>query len=543
MAAKIKHGRRVGQLRDPNNKNLLGRIDDPRQVAILQAKDWRRICTELTQYDHEAEIHKAMLKKQNELHAKSKEIVKHWGNTIEGQRLQKLQSKKIRDEADEEEKKKLDRVEAEFQAQKRKDAIKWAKQQLDYQTDRAKNFHGALIMTEVLKEREAQLKMKDDQKKCQQEREERYLEHQQMVNNAATIEENQKAAARLERAKQTADFQLSQMNDTREQREIEWHDNMEEGKRLQKQSRDFVAAKAAIAMQRREDKKALMKSYLKELEFKQEREQQERNEGEMFNLKLRRFANAKKKMALTRKQKEEEMFDQSQKRTERMCKKMEDEMRRKVDDEDDRIVKVINERAAKEIKAEEEEHEKRLEELAKIDEFREGKMRIKEAEVLKEAALDQATLQHRFANDRKYHRRQEEIRNERRRDRKKVEDCHKHQIALRVEASRKARAAQSAWGKQNVQKLVEEEAEFQRYAKKVIEDAKERDRDIYPLIKATQEGPGGGRGPKFNGCGGLRPSYMASDATAVQLPHYPKDENVLAREKGQIGKIRLGFTW
>lgn len=101
--------------------------------------------------------------------------------------------------------------------------------------------------------------------------------------------------------------------------------------------------------------------------------------------------------------------------------------------------------------------------------------------------------------------------------------------------------------KRNGALLRAEEAQFQEYANKVISEAKEHGRNPYPLIKAAQEGPGGGRGPKFEGKQGLRPSYLVCDGTGVQLPNYSS-----GTVQGSHTKIygnpadsmkRLGFTW
>jgi hypothetical protein len=99
----------------------------------------------------------------------------------------------------------------------------------------------------------------------------------------------------------------------------------------------------------------------------------------------------------------------------------------------------------------------------------------------------------------------------------------------------------------NEKSLMDEETQFQEYAAKVIKNARDRERNPYPLIKAAREGPGGGRGPKFEGKNGLRPSFLVRDGTGVQLPNYST-----ATVQGQHTKIygdprksrkRLGFTW
>ena len=60
---------------------------------------------------------------------------------FQGQRLQKLEARKLREAQEEEEKRAIDIEEAKYQAQKRKEAIEKAKTQQYYQSDRVKQFH------------------------------------------------------------------------------------------------------------------------------------------------------------------------------------------------------------------------------------------------------------------------------------------------------------------------------------------------------------------------------------------------------------------
>lgn len=92
---------------------------------------------------------------------------------------------------------------------------------------------------------------------------------------------------------------------------------------------------------------------------------------------------------------------------------------------------------------------------------------------------------------------------------------------------------------------VEEELQFQRYAKHVIETAEKAGRNTYPLTKAAREGIGGGLGPVF---GGLRPSYLVHDESGVQMPKYVSNTTQNIKELNETPNIhqskkRLGFTW
>lgn len=60
---------------------------------------------------------------------------------MKGQRQKKMEAKQIRDEMEEERRRLIYEEEAEYQAQKRKETIEKAKNQLYYQTDRVRGLH------------------------------------------------------------------------------------------------------------------------------------------------------------------------------------------------------------------------------------------------------------------------------------------------------------------------------------------------------------------------------------------------------------------
>ncbi|KAL0184903.1 hypothetical protein M9458_020599, partial [Cirrhinus mrigala] len=90
----------------------------------------------------------------------------------------------------------------------------------------------------------------------------------------------------------------------------------------------------------------------------------------------------------------------------------------------------------------------------------------------------------------------------------------------------------------NTALIVEEENQFQNYAKQVIETAGKAGRNTYPLMKAAREGIGGGLGPVF---GGLRPSYLVHDDYVSGTTQNIKELN--ENPDIQQSKKRLGFTW
>lgn len=100
--------------------------------------------------------------------------------------------------------------------------------------------------------------------------------------------------------------------------------------------------------------------------------------------------------------------------------------------------------------------------------------------------------------------------------------------------------------KKKAKELKAEEEQFQKYAEDVLKEAEETNSCMAPLQAAVRAGAGGGRGPSFDGLGGLRPSFQVLDGTGVQLPSYCRQRRrVQGRPSKQPGSTqkRMGFTW
>lgn len=92
----------------------------------------------------------------------------------------------------------------------------------------------------------------------------------------------------------------------------------------------------------------------------------------------------------------------------------------------------------------------------------------------------------------------------------------------------------------NLELVKVEEEQFQEYANKVINEAKQRKANIKPLTKGAHPGAGAGHGPVFESRGGIRPSYMAKDTTYTELPSY--GSKPLVTKEINTHK-RMGFNW
>ncbi|VDP78285.1 unnamed protein product [Echinostoma caproni] len=140
---------------------------DTRNVTVFSQSEWKRLKDQIHGDVKEIERIEQKRKAQEEVHKSSQEM---------GARQKKLDDRAKRLAKEEEAKVAIDLEEAKYQAQQRKAAIDEAKLKIYYQTDRIKTFHSALALTEVLKEREAQIEFKNLCKKLDENKDKVYVE-------------------------------------------------------------------------------------------------------------------------------------------------------------------------------------------------------------------------------------------------------------------------------------------------------------------------------------------------------------------------------
>ncbi|XP_012506133.1 PREDICTED: coiled-coil domain-containing protein 173 [Propithecus coquereli] len=411
---------------------------DLQQVTIIPHDEWKRIQDSLDSLTREAACLRAERKAKKEMHFRSQEVVKHWTNTYAGMKEQKLEAKKKRDEEIEAERQILDVEEAIHKQGERKKAIENAKQYQFYQTERVKNFHSGLLLSRVMKERDAQIEFQKSKIKSDKK-----WEEQLKLNVEKAVKEEQEKA--------------------------------------EKRYRERVALAQDHLKQLMEERRERINNFLSEL------------------------------------------------------------MKEKLDNEDLIIARDIAEAEAEWEKREGEKYEKNKAELKAIAEYRATVMKNKEEEERQRKIEAQEQLLAVMKADQIFWEHEKEKKRKADKEHREVQDFHIQQMAKNKVNAKEAKQAELDYCRLTEALAVEKEKEFQDYAREVIElESETTNKYIYPLVKAVQEGPGGGCGPVFVDRGGLRPSYQANDITGVQLPFYNSQGSKYSFQKS---KGRLGFTW
>ncbi|XP_050974507.1 cilia- and flagella- associated protein 210 [Labeo rohita] len=541
----VQYGRRKGSSKQVVSSDVEKTEADLRQMVVLSKSEWQRLQDSVDGINQHNRSVIAAAEQRKALHMRSKELVKHWSNTIAGQRQKKLEAKKIREAIEEEERKQIDIEEAKYQAQMRKEAIEKAKTQQYYQTDRVKGFHSALLLAEVLKEREAQIELKHMKQNASKDIDRDILAEMACREEQAIQQEQQKAIQRKQDQLTTAESLKQQIKDHDMKKEQERQEVKREAEEIERLRDLHLWEQSMNERKRQEEKRGAMKAhqnYLTNREMMKATEAQRQEEEEE---KRKQLAKHKEKVMKMRKEKQEEMFRELQRHRETIIQKLAVQKQQQISNEEEIIAKAVAEREAKQAREQREKEEKHAAMLNSIAAHRESmrKEQERKAEEEKQKALEM--LNAKREADKIFIEKQELKAQKAREEGKTLQDIYIQEMAEKRARHHRTKKDDKDFVVRNTALIVEEENQFQNYAKQVIETAGKAGRNTYPLLKAAREGIGGGLGPVF---GGLRPSYLVHDESGVQMPSYVSGTTQNIKELNenpdiQQSKKRLGFTW
>ncbi|XP_075034765.1 cilia- and flagella- associated protein 210 [Mixophyes fleayi] len=551
----VQYGRRKGSSRmqreqgvPENTADIARKPVDLRQVTVLPKAEWERIVknTNFNALENEARLLYEEIKENEALHLRSKEVVKGWTNTISGLRQKRLKSRKLREEREEEEKKKIDLEEAQFQAEKRREAIEKAKTKQYYQNDKVKTFHSALLLTEVLKERDAQIELKNKRMNMSNKQDKDTLSNMQRELEESIYNDQQRALQKLTERKKNADDLLKQLEEHRRAAELERQVDYREAEEIQRLARLYEWEMNKLAKLKMGEKRDLMNAHLAHVADRNFLRALEKQQEEENDEMVRNYILAKKKMGNLKKERENEVYRKTVERRDKITDLLTAQMKEKVDDEEQRVAKAIAELEEKGKKESLEKEEKIKADIRTITEHRLA-MRKKKEQEEKEEKLKALRALHEIKEDDNFFISQQKEKMRRSKEQqKKVQTMQIQQMAEKKTVSQMEREAELEYARLN--RTNKEEEVFQEYARQVIDSAIKAGRNPYLLKKASEIGTGGGHGPVYPERGGIRPSYQVQDTSGVQLPAFQNDTTQQIKEiydscDIQQAKRRLGFTF
>ncbi|XP_070771204.1 cilia- and flagella- associated protein 210 [Enoplosus armatus] len=540
-------GGSCGQTQNTSAEEANGMIQPPdlRQVTVLTKAEWLKIQDELNGVNKDEESVREAAKQREALHLQSKEVVKLWSNTIAGQRQKKLEAKKIREQNEEEKRKLTDEEEAKYQEQKRKEAIEKAKTQLYYQTDRVKGLHRALLLTEVLKEREAQIELKHRIKSASKDADEEFMNKVKATEYEALRQEQEKTRQKKLETKAVAEDLKHHIKENELVREREKIENKKDGEETQHLQELYQWGQRMEEERQAKQKRNLMQAHLAHLTNRDLIRATEAQKQEAEEEQRKLFLSAKQKMVKLRKDKERELFREAQQRRDSVIKQLTVTPEEQTVSEEQRIAKAVAEQDAKQAQQQWEEDEKRAAMLKSIAAHRELARQEKEQRDKMAKQSTRETLEAKKEADRIFSEKQQLKAQKVKEDGRKLLDFNATQMAEKSARLQQLKREELEFEVKNAELTAEEENQFQQYSQHVIDAAAEAQRNMFPLCKAAREGIGGGLGPISSA---VRSSYLVQDCTGAQMPKYVSGvtqniKNLNEAADIQEAKMRLGFTW
>uniref|UniRef100_A0A3B4WHU9 Cilia and flagella associated protein 210 n=1 Tax=Seriola lalandi dorsalis TaxID=1841481 RepID=A0A3B4WHU9_SERLL len=541
MTSVVQHGRRRG-----SSKKASRMIQPPdlRKVTVLTKAEWLRIQDELNRVNKDKERMTEAANQREALHLQSKEAVKLWSNTIAGQRQKKLEAKKIREQIEEEKRKMTDIEEAKYQEQKRKDAIEKANTQLYYQTDRVKGLHRALLLTEVLKEREAQIEVKQRIKSASKDVDKEFTDMVKTREDEALRQEQEKALQKKLERQAVAEDLKNQIKVNEVARERQKTENKKDGEEIQRLQELYQWEQRMEDERQTEQKRNLMQAHLEHLTNRDLIRAADAQKQEAEEKQRKLFLTAKQKMMKLRRDKETELFSHLPRHlTQKIMNKLTVAQQDQSVSEEQRIAKAVAERDAKQAQRHREEEEKRTAMLKSITAHREFMVTQQRDKVAQQTTRDM--LQAKKEADRIFSEKQQLKAQRIREDERKLQDFNATQMAAKMARHQNLRRDEHEFQAKNAYLVAEEENQFQQYSQHVISAAAEAQRNVFPLCKVAREGIGGGLGPVL---GGVRPGYLVQDCSGAQMPQYVSGVTQNIKKLNEVvdiqeAKRRLGFTW
>jgi len=422
-----------------------------------------------------------------ELHAKSQNRAKSWSNTLEGSRRKKAEEKKRRLEMEELERQRVDAEEAKIQLDQRKTTIDRANKLLHDESDRMKSFHSKMMLCDVLAEREAQVVLKDELKKLEHIREDRFLEMEKQNYRKMLEREMKEKETKEELSRIAATAQKQQLAEFKEKRFREVEDSMLEGELLRRKAlEDLEGERNAERGRRDQAVRAITETmqaneYLKQVKA-EEMLRQQREDG-----KIQEYAARKEKMLQLRKKKEEEVFQKKQQARANIIEAQAQRLAEMRNDEDERVDRQVQEKAASDDKRLKEKMEQRAKWEADVASSRAAQLERKRAQRERERAEDVETA--RFLGEWcKVLDKQEQQENEMRNAAERMlAQEHQKQVEIgrrRREEEKRQEATVSIQAKKALEADTEE---FHAYAEKCIRGYSEEGKNVIPLIKELRD--------------------------------------------------------
>ncbi|XP_036404474.1 coiled-coil domain-containing protein 173-like [Megalops cyprinoides] len=432
---------------------------------------------------------------------------------------------------------------------KRQEAIAKGIRHEFYQSDRVKQFHRALLLTETLKERDDQVEVEQEMAHAASEDLKNIIAEIRRIWLEAVEQDRQKLRKQKMETKTVGDYVRQQMREhdlMREQRRQEKQKEVDECRRLREK---YEEEKRVLRQKQQEEQMNTRKAHFELLSTTSTIRALEAQKQEMEEERRRFFENERDKMVMKRKERKAERKSVVQRYKEIVAGRLAAELQEKISKEEEHDTRVLANSIAK-LEAKlawerREKNEKKAAVLKTIAMHREYKIKDLEQKAREEKQSAEDALHATKEEDRIFWEAQQ-IKAQQRMEERKIIDRILHcQTAERCAQENLLKQEEMDFDNKYEELIAEEEAQFQEYAARVISMAKKCNRNIFPLLRNTRKGMWCGVGPIS---GGTRANYLVPGADYDQLPDYVSSttqdlKRLYGTVDNQPGTKKLEFIW
>ncbi|KAJ8410595.1 hypothetical protein AAFF_G00194990 [Aldrovandia affinis] len=433
-------------------------------------------------------------------------------------------------------------------AQKRAEALAKATRCQFYESDRVKQFHRIVLLTETLKERDEQIEMKQRMKNASNEETKKFTP-QVSRQELEAVEQKCKRTRRQEKEK--ADFteymrqQLMDQNLVKQLSKLERDKELKECQQLREK---YAREKAQLWKTQQEGKESIRKAHETHVLMRDAIRAKEAEKDDMEE-KRRKLVNKENEMRMRRKKEEKgNKYRQLERRKQRLAGHLSTHLQEKAVREKARDAETMAQAKAQldaELECECQEMAKKKAMISAIAKRREDTCRMQEQRAAEEQQSARNTLEANKEADCAYWEEQQLKREKKKADRFSMDETLRQQMAEKSSKNHLVKKELTDFERKTAQRLMEDDAQFQQYAAGLIRVATEANRNTCSLRKAVNQDIVCGLGPIT---GGIRSNYLVSrGASHSRVPKYlsstKQDIKSLYNNSDTQNNRRLDFIW
>lgn len=354
------------------------------------------------------------------------------------------------------------------------------------ESERMRVFNSAMMLSDVLAERDNQIKIKEELDRLNRIRELKYDEMGKHNHERMLQREEAEHKERLHKKLEVARVQREQLSDAVEKRRAEIESNKREGflmrmeyqKQLQDDALDATASKDREIRAMRECQKA--QEYLKELKVR------EKNAASRLDQKIQEHAQKQDEIQLKRKQREKFVFEQKQKIRQDMIDRQATRLAEMRDQADERIQQQCKDAVQAQDRIEFERKEYFNERLRDVQDDRRKAIQRKEQHVIAEISREKEATEYMKLLQAKFEEEDTSVNMTRQRVENQTREYLLSQIREK-QAKHDSEAARVSKTRETGAKIEKAQYdEFQDYAEAVIRDYAECGRNVMPMINVLK---------------------------------------------------------